>query len=403
MSAAMLRIFAAFLVMTWAVVPSAIAQSKYDPGASDTEIKVGNVEPYTGVFSEYGAVARAEAAYFRMIDDRGGVNGRKIDFVSLDSGSNTQTAVDLVHKLVEQDQVLLIVSIFGAETNLAIRPYMNEKHVPQLFVGGNAATFDDPAHFPWTMGFEASKLTEATAYTRYILRNKPDAKIGVLYGNDEGGREYLRGIRDGLGDRASSMIVKEEMYDYGDPAAIDAHVLALKNSGADVFLDMAIGKYATQAIRRAYDLNWHPLHFLPNASLSISAFLDPAGLETATGIIDNARSKGWTNPRANDDPAVRDFLEWMRKYNSTASERDANNVYGYEVAQTLVEVLKKCGNDLTRENVMKQASHLDLELGMLRPGIRITTTPTDYRPIKQLYLIRFDGHNWAPVGDITGG
>jgi branched-chain amino acid transport system substrate-binding protein len=382
--------------------PVASAQGNYGPGASDTEIKVGNVTAYTGAFAEYGQIARAEAAYFRMVNDEGGINGRKIDFVSLDSGSNVQTAVALAHKLVDEEQVLLLVSVFGAESNLAIRPYMNEKHVPQLFVGSNASTFDDPQHFPWTMGWEASRHTEAAAYGKYILRNKPDAKIGVLYGNDEAGHEYVTAIREALGEKAATMIVKEEAFSYGDPAGIDAHVVALKDSGANVFLNMMFGQFATEAIRKAYDIDWHPLQFIPNGSLSIAAFIEPAGVEKANGIITNARSKGWSDPRSRQDPDVRAFLAWMKQYNTEANERDANNVYGYEVAQTLVAVLKQCGNDLTRENVMKQAASLNLEVGMLRPGIRISTSPTDYRPIKQLYLVRFNGEHWVPTGDIAG-
>ncbi|WP_206957246.1 ABC transporter substrate-binding protein [Trinickia acidisoli] len=380
----------------------ASAQGKYGPGASDTEIKVGNVTAYTGVFAEYGQIARAEAAYFRMINDEGGINGRKINFVSVDSGSNVQTAVALAHKLVDEDQVLLLVSVFGAQSNLEIRPYMNEKHVPQLFVASNASTFDDPQHFPWTMGWEASRHTEAAAYAKYILRNKPDAKIGVLYGNDEAGHEYVTAIREALGEKAATMIVKEEAISYGDPTGIDAHVVALKDSGANVFLNMTFGRFATEAIREAYDIDWHPLQFIPNGSLSIAAFIEPAGLEKANGIITNARSKGWSDPRSRQDPDVRAFLAWMKQYNTEANERDANNVYGYEVAQTLVAVLKQCGNDLTRENVMKQAASLNLELGMLRPGIRISTSPTDYRPIKQLYLLRFNGQHWVPTGDVAG-
>jgi len=377
------------------------AQSHYDPGASDTEIRIGNVMPHTGAFAEYGVVADAEAAYFRMINDQGGINGRKIVYLSLDSQSNPQTGIELVHKLIEQDHVLLLVSTFGTPVNIAIRPYMNSQRIPQLFVTSPAAIFDDPAHYPYTMGFEASRHTEALVYAKYILRNKPDAKIGVLYGNDESGRESVVGLREGLGDKAATMIVKEEMFSYGDAASIGPHVAALKNAGADVFMNLLVGRYATEAIRQAYDMDWHPLQFLANASLSISAFLDPAGAEKTNGIITNARSKGWTTPGEQKDPAVRAFLDWMKQYNPDANLRDANNVYGYEVAQTLVEVLKKAGNDLTRENVMKQAASLDFDLGMLRPGIRVTTSATDYRPIKQLYLIRFDGHNWVSIGNIS--
>jgi branched-chain amino acid transport system substrate-binding protein len=289
------------------------------------------------------------------------------------------------------------VGIWGTPVNMAIRAYMNERKVPQLFVAATESAFDDPSHFPWTMGFQASKRTEGLVYAKYILRNRPAARIAILYARDPSGQEWLQGVRDGLGGKASTTIVKEASFDYSDPEGLDAQIVALKNSGADVFMNLAVGRLATRAIRKAYDIDWHPLQFIPNASLSVAAFLEPAGLKKAAGIISNARSKGWLKPASNQDPAVRAFLEWMRKYNPDASLRDANNVYGYEVAQTLEEVLKKCGNELTRANAMKQAASLDLELGMLRSGIRIATSPTDYQPIKQLYLIQFDGQDWAPL------
>jgi len=398
----MLRVSAATLLLFALLAAPAVAQKKYDPGATDTEIKIGNIMPYTGKFSEYGATGRAEAAYFQMTNDQGGVNGRKINFVSLDSGSDFGKSLAQAQQLVEQDQVLLTVGTWGAPTNLAIRPYMNEKKVPQLFVSDTNSAMNDPAHFPWTMGFQPSKRTEGEVYAKYILQNKPDAKIAILCGSAPTDQEWLQGIHDGLGDKASAMIVKEVSFDYSEPAMLDPQIVALKNSGADVFMNLAVGRFATEAIRQAYDIDWHPLQFIPNASLSITSFLDPAGLEKCVGIITNARSKGWLKPESRQDPAVRAFVDWMKQYNPDASLRDANYVYGYEIAQTLVEVLKKCGDDLTRTNVMKQATSLDLELGMLRPGIKITTSPTDYRPIKQLYLIKFDGHDWVPLGNIIG-
>jgi branched-chain amino acid transport system substrate-binding protein len=381
----------------------AMAQKKYDPGATDTDIKIGNIAPYTGLFSEYGAEARAEAAYFQMINDRGGIHGRKINFVSVDDGSLVHKSVELAHKLVEQDRVLLIFGSFGAESNMAIRTYMNDKKVPQLFLQASSSAFDDPMHFPWTMGFFAPYRTEGLAYAKYILENKPDAKIAVLYANSTLGKEYLVGVHDGLGEKASTMIVKEVSYESTDPATIDSQIAALKGTGADVFLNLAVGRFSTQAIRRAYDIGWHPLQFIPNASLSIAAFLDPAGLKKSAGIITNARSKGWLHAQARRDPAVAEFLDWMNTYNPQARLRDQISVAGYERAQALVEVLKKCGDDLTRANVMKQAANLDLELGMLRPGIRITTSPTDYQPIKHLYLITFNGKEWVPLGQVIGG
>jgi branched-chain amino acid transport system substrate-binding protein len=380
------------------------AQKKYDPGATDTEIKIGNIMPYTGAFSEYGSTGRAEAAYFQMINDQGGINHRKIDFISVDSGSDTGKSIPLARQLVEQDQVLLTAGNWGTAANLAIRTYMNEKQVPQLFVAATDSAFDDPAHFPWTTGFQPSRRTEGLVYARYILENRPRARIGILLSNDSS--EWLQGIKDGLGEKASVMIVKEASFDYSDPEALatqmDAQIATLKNSGADVFLNLAVGRLATRAIPTAYDIGWHPLQFIPNASLSIAAFLEPAGLEKSAGIITNARSKSWLRPQSRSDPAVRAFLDWMKKYDPDANIRDANIVYGYQVAQTVVEVLKKCGDDLTRANVMKQAASLDLELGMLRPGIRVTTSATDYQPIKQLFLIQFDGKDWVPFGKVIG-
>ena len=393
----------AILLLASVTAATTLAQKKYDIGVTDSEIKIGNVVPYTGLFKEYGATARAEAAYFQMINDRGGIHGRRINFISLDSESDTGKSADLARKLVAQEGVLLIFSMFGTESNLAIRPYMNEKKVPQLFIQSSSAVFDDPSHFPWTMGFFATYRTEGLAYARYILQNKPGARIAVLYADDDTGKEYLAGIHQGLGEKGSSMIVKEASYEDSsseiDPQ-FDSQVVALKNSGADMFLNLSVGPFATRALRKAYDIDWHPLEFIPNASLSIAAFLDPAGLEKAAGIITNARSKGWLHAEARNDPAVRDFLEWMHQYNPQASLRDQNNVSGYERAQALIEVLRKCGDDLTRANLMKQAASLDVELGMLRPGIRIKTSPTDYQPIKQLFLIQFNGKDWVPLGSV---
>ena len=390
-----------FLSLVFIVVFSfsAAAQTKYDPGATDKEIKVGNIVPYTGKFAQYGVNGRAEAAYFRMINDRGGINGRRINFISLDSGSDTSRARALAQQLVEQEQVLLTVGIWGTPTNLAVRSYFNEKKVPQLFISAPESTFNDPARFPWTMGFQATKRVEGQNYARHILAVKPAARIAILYADDASGKEWLLGVHDVLGDKAAAMIIKEVPFVYSEPAALAVKVEALKATGADVFLNMAIGRFATEAIRHAYDIGWHPLQFIPNASISTEAFLDPAGLQKAKGVISNARSKFWLDPDMRSDPGVRAFLDWMKTYNSGASLRDAENVYGYEVAQALVEVLKKCGDDLTRPNVMKQAANLDLELGMLRPGIKVTTSPTDYQPIKQLFLVKFDGRHWRPISD----
>jgi branched-chain amino acid transport system substrate-binding protein len=398
MRARRIPIIAIFAALALTAVPAS-AQKLYDPGASDTEIKIGNISFYTGVFSEYGAGARAEAAYFKMINDRGGINGRKISFVSLDSGSDFRKSLDLARRLVEHDEVLLIFSAQGAGTNLAIREYMNQKKVPQLFASASSSKLNDPSNFPWTMGFQESGRTEAAIFAQYVLLVKPDAKIAVLYANGEAGREYLSGVYDALGDKASSMIVKEIAYD-GDAQSIGPHVTALKDSGANVFFNMAAGRYATEAIRAAFDVGWHPMQFIANMSQSTGAFLEPAGYQKSAGIISSARSRGWLNAQARNDPEVRDFLDWMKTYNPEASVRDSANVYGYEAAQVLVEVLKRCGDNLTRSNVLLQAATLDMEVAMLHPGIRVRTSPTDYRPIKQLYLIKFDGRDWVKFSEV---
>lgn len=388
------------LLLSFFFTVCASAQEPSGTGASSNEIKIGNIACTTGWAVEYVAVARAEAAYFAMVNDRGGIYGRKIKFISLDGGCDSQRSLGLTKQLVDQDGVLLLFSVLGTESNLAIRCYMNQKQVPQLFLESSSAVFDDPSHFPWTMGFFTTYRTEGRAYAKYILQNEPAGEIAVLSANDDTGREFVAGLRDGLGAKAASMIVKEAVYDDSD-SSLDGPLQALKESGADILLNFAVGKFATIAIRKAFDLDWHPLQFIPNASISVAAFLEPAGLNKASGVISNARSKGWHTPQAQRDPAVREFLDWMNKYNPEASLRDQNNVAGYERAEALVEVLKACGNDLTRANVMKKAASLDLELPMLRPGIRVKTTPSDYQPIKQLFLIQFDGKEWRPVGPIS--
>jgi branched-chain amino acid transport system substrate-binding protein len=390
------------IIGVFAVAVPAMGDKHYDPGASDTEIKIGNVSSLTGWLSEYGAVGKAEAAYFQMVNDRGGVNGRKINFILRDSQSIIRNCVELTHQLVEQDQVLLIFGSQGAAGNVALRPYLNKLMVPQLFIASPLSKFNDPARFPWTMGFQTSARTEAVIYGQYILQNKPDAKIAVLYGDDEDGKDSLAGLHEALGDKASSMIVREDSYEDYNPY-LDDELADLKSSGADTFLNFTTGKFSTQAIRKTYDMDWHPLQFLPNASLSISAFLDPAGLHKAQGIITSARSKGWLGNQYRGDEDVQAFLDWMSKYNPDANIRDANNVYGYEAAETMTVVLQKCGDELTRANVLKQATNLNMDIGMLLPGIKVSTSPADYRPIKQLYLMRFDGHEWQKFSDVLSG
>jgi ABC-type branched-subunit amino acid transport system substrate-binding protein len=383
-------------------VPTAVVVKPVMPGVTDTEIKIGHITTSAGRASAYRSVDRAEAAYFQMVNDHGGVNGRKITMISADYGTDSANAIDLTHKLVEEDKVLLIFSTLGTESNLATRAYMNMEKVPQLFIESSSAVFDDPAHFPWTMGFFPTYQTEGSVYAKYVLKNKPAAKIAVLYADDEAGREYLAGIHDGLGDKASALIVKEVSYENSDSTTtLDAQIRLLQASRADVFFNMSVGTWTTDAIRIAYDLGWHPMQFIPSVSLSVAAFLEPAGVEKATGVIANARSKSWLSPKAQSDPAVVEYLDWMSKYNADASLRDQNTVGGYERAEALVDVLRECGNDLSRANVMKEAANLDIQLGMLRPGIRLKTSPTDYQPIKQMYLIKFNGKNWSAIGSVT--
>jgi len=386
----------ALLLLVLAAAP-ARAQKRYDPGASDSEIRIGNFMPYSGPFADSGAVGRAEAAYFKMVNEGGGVNGRRISFLSLDSGPAAPTPLDLARRLVEEEPVLFLAGTFGGRANRMIRPYLNEAKVPQLFVASNDDLFADPEHYPWTMGFAPSKHTEGAVYGKYVLERKADARIAVLHADDDEGAEFLAGVREGLGAKADALIVAEAGFSYKDIKSIDPLVAGFKAAGANVFMNLASGRFASEGIRAAADLGWRPVQFLPNAALSVQAFLEPAGLSHASGLICNAKSKGWSDRRSRGDQAVQMFLAWLRKYNPEASDRDAQNVYGYEVAQLVVEVLKRCGDQLTRANVLEQATHLDLQLGMMLPGIRVRTSPTDYRPVKDLYLVRFDGHDWQPL------
>ncbi len=401
MTRPILRTITTTLLAAAMVGSSARAEKRYDPGATDSEIKIGQISSDAAWAGAYQVIGRAEAAYFDLINDRGGVRGRKIRFVSVDGGVEPAGALEAARRLVEREGVLLIFSSFGTENNLAIRPYLNERKVPQLFVESSSAVFDQPSRYPWTMGFFATYRTEGSAYAKYILQDRPGARIAVLYPDNDAGREFLTGVHEGLGAREAALIAREEAY-RTDEAKMEGHLRALKDSGADVFLNLALGGFVTEAIRGAYDLDWHPLQFIPNASLSTAAFLEPAGLDKARGIISNARSKSWTAPGADSDPDVREFLAWMSRYNPKASLRDQNNVAGYERAEALVAVLTKCGDDLSRANVMRQAASLDTELGMLRPGIRVKTGPGDFQPIKQLFLIQFNGRSWTRLGPVIG-
>jgi ABC-type branched-subunit amino acid transport system substrate-binding protein len=392
---------AALLVAAVALAQPAAAQKKYGPGVSDTEIKIGNTMPYSGPASAYGTIGRAEAAYFKMINDQGGINGRKVDFITLDDGYSPPKTVEQVRKLIEQEEVAFVFQTLGTPSNTAIHQYLNAKKVPQLFVATGATKWGDPEHFPWTIGWQPNYQSEAKVYVKYLLKTKPDAKIGILYQNDDYGKDYLKGIKDGLGDQAAKMIVSEVSYEVTDPT-VDSQITTLKGSGADVFFNITTPKFAAQAIRKAYDIDWHPLQFLNNVSISVGSVLTPAGLEKSVGLITDAYLKDPVDPQFMDDPAMKEWRDFMAKYYPDGDLKDNSNVYGYTTAQTLVQVLKQCGDDLTRENIMKQVAHLDFAPGTLQPGVKITTGPTDFYPIKQMRLQRFDGKTWVVFGETLG-
>jgi branched-chain amino acid transport system substrate-binding protein len=376
----------------------ALAEKHYGPGVTDSEIKIGQTMPYSGPLSSAGAIGRAEAAYFRKVNDEGGINGRKINFISLDDGYSPPRTVEQTRRLVEHDQVLLLFGSLGTPTNSAIHKYVNDKKVPHLFLTSGATKWGDPQHFPWTMGFQPNYQTEARVYAKHILQNYPDAKIGVLYQNDDYGKDYLKGRKDGLGDRAAKMIVSEVTYEVSDPT-VDSQILTLKGSGADTFIDITTQKFAAMAIRKAYDSGWRPLHFLNNISSPVGAVLQPAGLEKSIGLITANFGKYPTDPQWQSDPDMKEFLAWRKKY---LPEDDLNDLnYGYNVAHLMVQILQQCGDDLTRDNVMKQATNLkDVSLPLLLPGIKVNTSSTDYFPVKQAQLARFNGTYWVRFGDL---
>lgn len=387
-------------LLSCAVVATALAEKKYDPGASDTEIKVGQTMPYSGPGSTYGAIGKAEVAYFRMINDQGGINGRKVTLMSLDDGYSPPRTVEQIRKLVEQEEVLLVFQNLGTAHNTAIQKYMNAKKVPQLFVASGASKWGDPTNFRWTMGWQAPYQHESHIYAKYLLKNKPDAKIAILYQNDDYGKDYLKGFKEGLGDWAAKMIVAEVTYEATDPT-VDSQIVSLQASGADVLFDISIPKFAAQAIRKAYDIGWRPTHIINNVSSSVATVLQTAGLEKSVGVISSQYLKDPTDPAWKDDKAIKDYLAFMKRYNPDGNPDDIFNVYGYAAAQTLAQVLRQCGDDLTRENVMRQAANLkDLEVAGLLPGIRINTSPTDFYPIEQVQLMRFDGTRWVRFGEV---
>jgi len=402
MPAMQLRVgaFSAALAVLAATSSGALAQKKYDTGATDTEIKIGNIMPYSGPASAYGVIGRTEAAYFKKINAAGGINGRKINFISYDDAYSPPKAVEQARKLVESDEVLLIFNSLGTPTNSAIHKYMNAKKVPQLFVATGATKWNDPKDFPWTMGWQPNYQSETQIYAKYLLKNKADAKIAVLYQNDDYGKDYLKGLKDGLGPKAASMIVAEESFETTEPT-IDSHIVKLKSSGADVFVDITTPKFAAQAIKKVAEIEWKPLHFLNNVSASVGSVIKPAGFQNAQDIISAAYLKDASDPQWDNDPGMKEFYAFMAKDFPEGDKLDQGTVVGYGVSQTLVQVLKQCGDNLTRENIMKQAANLkDFRTEVLLPGIKINTAANDFAPISQLQLMKFKGEKWELFGDV---
>jgi branched-chain amino acid transport system substrate-binding protein len=390
-------------VLLAATSSGALAQKKYDTGATDTEIKIGNIMPYSGAASAYGVIGKTEDAYFRKVNAEGGINGRKISFISYDDGYSPPKTVEQARKLVESDEVLLIFNSLGTAMNSAIQKYMNTKKVPQLFVATGATKWNDPKEFPWTMGWQPSYQSETRIYAKYLLKEKPDAKIAVMYQNDDFGKDLLKGLKDGLGDKASSMIVAEESYEVSEPS-IDSHIVKLKSTGADVFFSMTTPKFAAQSIKKAAELGWKPMYFQSNVGASVGAVLQPAGFENAQGLLSAAYAKDGADSQWDNDEGMKKFYAFLAKYAPGANRADGSVEYGYGEAQTLVQVLKQAGDTLTRENVMKQAASLkDLELDTLLPGVKINTSATDFYPVEQLQMIQFKGQKWDLFGPIIGG
>src|SRR6516165_3167549 len=379
------------------------AAKEYGPGVTDTEIKIGNTGPYSGPASSYSSGPKSQAAYWKMINDQGGVNGRKVNFISYDDAYSPPKTVEMVRKLVEQDLVLLIASPLGTPTNSAIWHYMNQRRVPQLFVATGATKWDDPKGHPWTIGWQPNYQSEGRIYAAYILQNKPDGKIGVLYQDDDFGKDYLKGLTDGLGDKAKSMIAVAISYETTDPT-VDSQILSMKAAGCDVFVNTAIPKFAAQSIKKAAEIDWKPLHILSSIGSSVAATLKPAGLELSKDIVSDFYLKDPTDPQWKDDAGYKWWIGFINKYYPEGDKTDINNVYGPSNAATIVKVLKQCGDELTRENVMKQAANLhDFTVPMLLPGITINTSPTDFAPIKQVQMGRFDGERWQLFGSLLTG
>ena len=376
------------------------AQKKYGPGASDSEIKLGQTMPYSGPASAYGTIGKLHQAYFKMVNDSGGVNGRKINLLSLDDGYSPPKTVEQVRKLVEQDEVLALFQTLGTASNTAIHKYMNAKKVPHLFLATGATKWADPKNFPWTLGFNLSYQAEGQIYARYLLKNKPNAKIGILFQNDDFGKDVLKGVEDGLGSAGAKLVVAKASYEVTDPT-VDSQILTLQGSGADTFINITTPKFGAQAVRKAWDSGWKPLHIINNVSASVGSVLTPAGLDKSVGLLTLQYYKDPNDPQWKDDPNMLEWRAFMGRYYREGDPKDASNLYAYLTAQTMVHVLKQCGNDLTRENLMKQAANIKaLKLPLMLPGMTLNTTPTDYFLVKQGQLAKFTGTQWQGFGDV---
>jgi len=384
------------------VATALLAESrKYDPGASDTEIRIGQTMPYSGPVSAFSVIGKVEAAYFQMINDRGGINGRKLSLISYDDAATPPKTVEQVRKLVESDEVLFTFQTVGNASNIAVQKYLNDRKIPQLFVGGRATRFEDPVNFPWTMGFAPNLRTEIRVYARFVLDNYPNAKVGLLYQNDESGKDYLAGLREALGAKASEMLVSEASYEVADATA-DSQVLLLKAAGVDVLVDMAAPKFAAQVIRKLAQLNWKPVHLLGVGSSSIGAVLVPAGVENSRGLISASSFKEAGDPTWSDDEGMKRWVALMDHYYPSGDRKSIFTTYGYSAAELLVRVLQQCGDDLSRENIMRQATNLkNVKLDLLLPGLSISTSRTDYRVVKEFRMMRFTGERWEPFGPIV--
>ena len=377
----------------------ALAQKRYDVGASDSEIKIGNTGPYSGPASAYSVVARTQDAYFRMINDRGGINGRLVRFVSYDDAFSPPKTVEQTRKLVENDEVLFIMGGIGTAANTAIQKYMNQKKVPHVFIASGADKWADPQNFPWSIGFLPSYRGEARIYAKYILASYPNAKIAVLFQNDDFGKDYLIGLKEGLGQKASEMIVAELPFEVSSPT-VDSQVIQIKSANPTVFINIATAKFAAQSIKKTAELGWKVVQIIPSVSTSIGAVLQPAGLENAQGVLSSYYLKDPVDPKWKNDPAMVEWNTFMTQYLPAADRTDNLYVYAYIMTQAVIQALKQCGDDLTRENVMKQIANLDMDIGALLPGIRVRTSPNDYRPLEQLQMMRFTKDLWETFGPV---